>query len=150
MLVVAFLRLERLRAPRRAAGRRAGRRRGACSRCSLAPALDSDEPWWDYEGWSQSAARREVDDLPAGTTTTARSTGRATGASCCASSRRNRAYWKADALDDFDGTRWVAEANASGALAADFEHDGGIDLRACARWTFDIEVSVRGLRIEQL
>ena len=55
LLVLAFLRLEKLRvgdasnAGLVAAG-------VAVLALMLAPALDGDEPWWDYESWATNAA----------------------------------------------------------------------------------------------
>ena len=57
-------------------------------------------------GRSRRPARRRR--ASRGTTTTGRSTGRATGASCCACRRAGPAYWKARNLDVFDGRRWLA------------------------------------------
>ena len=49
-----------------------------------------------------------------GTTTTARWTGRATAARCCAIEARDRAYWKAANLTVFDGLRWMASDARAG------------------------------------
>ena len=62
ILVVAFLRLERLRIGDAAAA-------GilavgvAILGMAAAPALDTDEPWFDYETWALSNASAEVDDV---------------------------------------------------------------------------------------
>ena len=107
LLVLAFLRLEKLRvgdasnAGLVAAG-------VAVLALMLAPALDGDAA---VVGLRELGARRRlgaVDRRSRGTTTTARSTGRATAASCCACARSGApAYWKAENLDGFDGVRWV-------------------------------------------
>ena len=106
LLLAAVLFAERLDAARRARGR--GRRsavallvgavvRAAPGRPRAVARLRVD----------RAVDRRARDDrVRRGTTATARWTGRATGARCCASARARRAYWKATTLADFDGARW--------------------------------------------
>ena len=62
----------------------ARRRRRRSPALVVAPALDSDTPWWDYETWALDTASAQVRPRSPGTTPTARWTGRATAASCCA------------------------------------------------------------------
>jgi protein-glutamine gamma-glutamyltransferase len=147
VLVVAFLRLERLRrrdAP--AAGALAGG--VAVAALLIAPALDSDQPWWDYESWSQSAAGAKsttfVWNHDYGPLDWPRD-----GRELLRIKSRNRAYWKADALDTFDGVHWVAEAAYANNATLRFNTQG-IDLRNLRRWSFPIEVSVRNLRSRTL
>ena len=60
LLVLAFLRLEKLRVGD--AGNAGIVAAGvAVLALMLAPALDSDQPWWDYESWALDAASARVD-----------------------------------------------------------------------------------------
>ena len=85
LLVVAFLRLERLRR-RDARGRVAG---GAAPRglspSRSRPRIDGVDPWWDYETLGAVAGRLALDHVRLGPRLRAAATGRATVASCCAS-----------------------------------------------------------------
>jgi protein-glutamine gamma-glutamyltransferase len=106
LLVLAFLRLEKLRvgdasnAGLVAAG-------VAVLALMLAPALDGDEPWWDYESWALNAASArstsfswDHDYGPLDWPRDGRELLRVRAT-------RRAAYWKAENLDAFDGVRWV-------------------------------------------
>ena len=145
LLMLAFLRLETARRLRRSGG-------ASCSPSCVAVAglargaarSTGDTPWWDYEAWALDAARRSPPRSP-GTTPTARWTGRATAASCCASRPRRAAYWKAADLDVFDGRHWMR--------AVDSPNLDGCDPTAPSRatrpipsWMQEIRVTIRNLR----
>jgi protein-glutamine gamma-glutamyltransferase len=112
LLVVAFLRLEKLRvgdagtAGIVAAG-------AAVAALMLAPALDGDEPWWDYESWALGAA-------------SARSTAFSWDHSygpldwprdgrelLRVRAQKRPAYWKAANLSTFDGLHWLQSDTAT-------------------------------------
>jgi transglutaminase-like putative cysteine protease len=142
LLVIAFLRLERLR--RRDAGAAAALA-GLVATLALllAPALDKDEPWWDYESWSQSAAGAKSTsfnwDHDYGPLDWPRD-----GRELLRINSPNRAYWKADNLDRFDGRHWVRAApSPREPLASLFD---GVELSNLRQWSFHIKVSVRNLR----
>ena len=104
LLVLAFLRLERLRLTeaRGAALLAAGTvDRGADRR----PALDRDAPWWDYETWALSTAASHSTsfswDHDYGPLDWPRD-----GREMLRVKARRPAYWKAESLDVFDGRRW--------------------------------------------
>jgi protein-glutamine gamma-glutamyltransferase len=105
LLVLAFLRLEKLRvSDAGAAGLVAAG--VAVLALMLAPALDRDTPWWDYERWALGAASArstsfswDHDYGPLDWPRDGRELLRV---------RSPRAlYWKAANLDVFDGIRWV-------------------------------------------
>ena len=109
LLVLAFLRLEKLRLPD-------GRRRPRCSRVGVAvaalivaPALNRDTPWCDYETWAlDTAASKSTSftwnhdygplDWPRD------------GRELLRVKAKQPAYWKAENLDVFDGGRWLRVA----------------------------------------
>jgi transglutaminase-like putative cysteine protease len=145
LLVLAALTLERLRAPEvRAAAGLAGV--AAVGALAAGPLLDADQPWWDYEHWALSAASSrsttfqwEHDYGPLDWPRDGREIIRVKA--------RDGLYWKADALDGFDGQRWIrvplAASESAGAQIAG-------DARRIERWTQDIRVSVRNLRSRTL
>ena len=131
--MVAFLRLEKLRvrdAP--AAGVVAVA--AAAGALLAAPALDGARAVVRLR--ELGASRRPATQggrRSAGTTTTARSTGRATGASCCASRPRRPAYWKARDLDAL--RRRAAGARIRASAARTRPRSCRPARPACARWT---------------
>jgi transglutaminase-like putative cysteine protease/phosphatidylserine synthase len=141
LLVIAFLRLERLRIPEAPA---AGALAAATAVLALlvAPALDRDTPWWDYETWALStAASRSTTfswehsygplDWPRD------------GREMLRVKARQPAYWKAQNLDRFDGQRWRQEK--FGSREAPGNELPGVESNL-RRWTQRIEVNVRNLR----
>ena len=99
LLVLAFLRLEKLRVGD--AGNAGLVAAGvAVLALMLAPALDARPAVVGLRELGARAPRRRGRPRSRGTTTTARSTGRATAASCCACGPSSApAYWKAENLD---------------------------------------------------
>jgi protein-glutamine gamma-glutamyltransferase len=110
----------------------------------LAPALDADQPWWDYESWALGAASArstsfswDHDYGPLDWPRDGRELLRVRA-------EKRPAYWKAENLDDFDGVRWRASTELSRArtplvseLPANFE--------SRRQWRQRIEVTVRSL-----
>ena len=141
LLVLACLTLERLQAVevRAAAGLAAVAAAGALL---AGPVLDSNQPWWDYENWALSAASSrsttfdwEHDYGPLDWPRDGRELLRVRA--------RTGSYWKADALDGFDGQRWVRVPLAISDSATAQIPPRGEQLR---RWTQRLRVTVRNLR----
>jgi transglutaminase-like putative cysteine protease len=138
LLVLAFLRLEKLRvgdasnAGLVAAG-------VAILALMLAPALDKDAPWWDYERWALGAASArstsfswDHDYGPLDWPRDGRELLRVRA-------QKRPAYWKAANLTAFDGRRWVQDDT--------FEDDPGVpeNAEAIQQGTQEIEVTIRNL-----
>ncbi|HYH91154.1 MAG TPA: transglutaminaseTgpA domain-containing protein [Solirubrobacteraceae bacterium] len=141
LLIVAFLRLERLRLTE--AGGAAGLAAGmAIAALLVAPALDGDTPWWDYETWALStAASRSTTfswDHDYGPLDWPRD-----GREMLRVKAKQAAYWKAQSLDVFDGERW-RQSRTGSSEAIRFELPTSPVVRR--RFTQEIEVSVRNLR----
>ncbi|MBA2513370.1 MAG: transglutaminase domain-containing protein, partial [Solirubrobacterales bacterium] len=147
LLVVAFLRLERLR--RRDAGP-AGTLALAVVVLGLlmAPVLDRSTPWWDYETWALSAASAKATsfswDHDYGPLNWPRD-----GRELLRVKSQSSAYWKAENLDFFDGTAWRRAPYAIPASVAQVP-DPVADMRGARRWNQRIRVSVRNLVSSQL
>ena len=138
LLVLAFLRLEKLRvgdagsAGLVAAG-------VAVVALMLAPALDRDAPWWDYETWALGAASARTTSFswdhdygPLDWPRDGRELLRVRV-------EKRPSYWKAANLDTFDGRRWVQDqASAS---------DPGVPdvAEAMELGTQEIKVTIRNL-----
>ena len=143
LLVIGFLRLERLRR-REAPAAAALALAAAVGALILAPALDAGEPWWDYETWALSTAASKSTafswDHDYGPLDWPRD-----GREMIRVKARQQAYWKAENLDEFDGRRW--EENpfmAARAEPAEVQLPG--DVAQIRRWSQDIRVTVRNLR----
>ena len=141
LLVLAFLRLERLRLTE--AGAAATLAVGtAIAALIVAPALDGDAPWWDYETWALStAASRSTTfswDHDYGPLDWPRD-----GREMLRVKARQAAYWKAQNLDVFDGQRWL---QSPGGTREAVEVELPSDPAVRRRFTQPIEVSVRNLR----
>jgi transglutaminase-like putative cysteine protease len=141
LLVLAFLRLERLRLTeaRGAAVLAAGT---AVAALIVAPALDRDAPWWDYETWALSTAASHSTsfswDHSYGPLNWPRD-----GREMLRVKARQPAYWKAESLDIFDGERWrQAREGTHEATINDLPTNPAVR----ERWTQPIRVSVRNLR----
>jgi transglutaminase-like putative cysteine protease len=141
LLVLAFLRLERLRLTEaRGAAVLAGAT--AVAALIIAPALDRDTPWWDYETWALSTAASHSTsfswDHSYGPLDWPRD-----GREMLRVKARQPAYWKAENLDIFDGERWrQAHAGIREAPIGELPADPAVR----DRWTQRIKVSVRNLR----
>jgi transglutaminase-like putative cysteine protease len=146
ILVVAFLRLERLRRPDAAGAAWAGLLALALG-MFLAPALDRTRPWWDYETWALSAG---------GSKSTTFAWDHEYGPLRWPRDGRELlrvklkgpgTYWKADSLDRFDGTRWLHDDDVgdNGRQAPSVLIEG-VDPALLNRWTTTLQVTVRNLR----
>jgi transglutaminase-like putative cysteine protease len=144
ILVVAFLRLERLRLRDAPA---AGIAVGVVALAGLlaAPALDRDEPWWDYETWALSSSTSKTMafswnhdygplDWPRD------------GRELLRVKAERPMYWKAQNLDFFDGESWTESQNSSAPLKQYPGEPGDLSQANRRRWLQPIEVSVRNLR----
>ena len=141
VLVVAFLRLERLRLTE--AGAAATLAAGmAIAALIIAPALDSDTPWWDYETWALSTASSKSTtfswDHDYGPLDWPRD-----GREMLRVKAKRAAYWKAQNLDIFDGDRWIQAQSGTRESIENWLPD---DPAIRDRFTQQIEVSVRNLR----
>jgi transglutaminase-like putative cysteine protease len=141
LLVLAFMRLERLRLTeaRGAAVLAAGT---AVAALIIAPALDRDAPWWDYETWALSTAASHSTsfswDHDYGPLDWPRD-----GREMLRVKAKQPAYWKAENLDIFDGGRWrQARSGTREATINELPADPAVR----DRWTQHIKVNVRNLR----
>jgi transglutaminase-like putative cysteine protease len=140
VLVLAFLRLERLRA--REAGAAAGLAAAAAILgLMLAPALDGNDPWWDYETWALSTAASQSTSFSWDHTYGPLNWPR-DGREMLRVKARQQAYWKAENLDAFDGHTWQ---RAHYGVIETPDQELPLDRRNLTRWTQSIEVTVRNL-----
>jgi transglutaminase-like putative cysteine protease len=142
LLMVAFLRLEKLRPPDWPAAV------GLAVVATLvalvaAPVLNRDTPWFDYETWaletSSSKSTSFTWDHSYGGLNWPRD-----GRELIRVKARTPFYWKAENLDDFDGEVWKRSHVPFG--VDELPHDNA---RALHNWTQEIKVSVRNLRTDQ-
>jgi transglutaminase-like putative cysteine protease len=141
LLVVAYLRLERLRIgdAQAAALLAVG---VTILGLAAAPALDKGQPWFDYENWALSNA---------GSRSTAYSWEHTygpldwprDGRELLRVKAKRAAYWKAMNLDDFDGGRWTRDRASPNLDGCDI---AGYYPESRDRWLQTINVSVRNLR----
>jgi protein-glutamine gamma-glutamyltransferase len=141
LLVLAFMRLERLRLTEaRGAALLAGGT--AIAALIVAPALDRDTPWWDYETWALSTASSHSTsfswDHNYGPLNWPRD-----GREMLRVKAKQPAYWKAEALDIFDGRIW--RESRSGTREATI-NELPANPAVVDRWTQTIKVNVRNLR----
>ena len=141
LLMIAFLRLEKLRMPDAGAA-------GALTLATVvlaliaAPLLNRNTPWWDYETWaletSASKSTAYTWDHSYGPLTWPRD-----GRELLRVKAKQPAYWKTENLDSFDGDRWLrTDANSEA-------YELPANQRTVARYTQTIRVSIRNLRSEQ-
>jgi hypothetical protein len=141
LLMVAFLRLEKLRMPD--AGAAGLLALGAVLLALVAaPLLNRNAPWWDYETWAlETSASKSTAyswDHTYGPLSWPRD-----GRELLRIKAQRPAYWKAENLDAFDGRHWVRTDQA--AQESELSPDPKID----KEFTQRIRVSVRNLRSEQ-
>jgi protein-glutamine gamma-glutamyltransferase len=141
MLVLGFLRLERLRLSE--AGAAALLAVGvAVAALIVAPAIDGDSPWWDYESWAlDTASSRSTSfswnhdygplDWPRD------------GREMLRVKAKQPAYWKAESLDVFDGARWKESESGT---REDIDLELPAEAAVRERFTQRIKVNVRNLR----
>ena len=141
-LVLAYLRLETLRVSD--AGAAGALAVGvAVAGLVAAPALDKDEPWWDYETWALSTAAAKSAtfswDHGYGPLDWPRD-----GRELLRVRARQAAYWKAANLEDFNGRAW--EQDRSPGNADGCRLDGSVSEESRRRWLQNIRVTIRNLR----
>jgi transglutaminase-like putative cysteine protease len=142
LLVLAYLRLERLRITDAGA---AAFLAVAVTILGLAaaPALDTDQPWFDYETWALSNASSKSTEFTWDHTYGPLDWPR-DGRELLRVKAKRPAYWKATNLDTFDGQRWVRDrssANLDGCDVSAYLGEGDRGLQ-------EIKVSVRNLRTQ--
>jgi protein-glutamine gamma-glutamyltransferase len=104
LLVVAYLRLERLRRPdARAAALVAAA--VALVALAVAPALDRSAPWWDYETWAQDTSASKSTSFSWDHDYRPLKWPR-DGRELLRVKAQRPAYWKAENLDSFEGATW--------------------------------------------
>ena len=143
LLVVAYLRLERLRAADLAPALGLATA-GAVLALAAGPALDRDRPWLDDESLARdgiASALAEFDwDHDYGGIVWPRD-----GREVLQVRAPRRTYWKAQTLDVFEGGTWRTDA-VPGAAPEPAAQLIGVDPDNRERWTFPVDVSVRNLR----
>jgi len=143
LLVVAYLRLERLRITDAGA---AAFLAVAVTILGLAaaPALDTDQPWFDYETWALSNASSKSTsftwDHSYGPLDWPRD-----GRELLRVKARRPAYWKATNLDSFDGSRWVRDRSSTNLDGCDVSAYLASGSERGLQW---IRMSVRNLRTQ--
>jgi transglutaminase-like putative cysteine protease len=138
LLVVAFLRLEKLRVGD--AGNAGFVAVGvAVLALMLAPALDSDQPWWDYESWADGAASARSTSFSWNHDYGPLDWPRDGRELLRVRAQKRPAYWKAENLDGFDGIRWKE-------MDADVDDPGRPENEeALLTGTQEIRVTIRNL-----
>ncbi|MEA2171823.1 MAG: protein-glutamine gamma-glutamyltransferase, partial [Solirubrobacteraceae bacterium] len=120
---------------------------GVVLAAALAPALDRDQPWFDYEAFASRSAAKHAETFrwnhDYGGITWKR-----TGRELLRVEASRRVYLKAENLDVFGG-RWHEDVYGAvpDSPLGDLEHVAPANLR---RWTVDVDVSVRDLRSRTL
>jgi transglutaminase-like putative cysteine protease len=141
LLVLAFLRLERLRLTEAGAAATLAVAT-AIAALIVAPALDGDAPWWDYESWALDTASSKSTtfswDHDYGPLDWPRD-----GREMIRVKAKQAAYWKAESLDVFDGMRWVQSPSGTREAIVNYLPT---DPDVLKRFTQEIKVSVRNLR----
>jgi protein-glutamine gamma-glutamyltransferase len=140
LLVLAYLRLEKLRVPDAAAA--AGLAvLAALAALVAAPALNQRQPWFDYEAWALETSASKTDEFSWDHTYGALDWPR-DGRELLRVKAHFPAYWKAENLDEFDGFHWK---RADPTFQA---QEVPVDQVNVARYTQRISVSVRNLRTD--
>jgi protein-glutamine gamma-glutamyltransferase len=138
LLVLAFLRLEKLRV---GDASNAGLVAAGIAVLALmvAPALDRDTPWWDYESWALGAASARTTAFSWDHTYGPLDWPRDGRELLRVRAEKRPAYWKVANLDGFDSLHWVQEVSR--------EEDPGMpdDVEAIDEGTQEIRVTIRNL-----
>jgi protein-glutamine gamma-glutamyltransferase len=140
LLVLAYLRLEKVRVPDAAsAGGLAVL--AAIAALIAAPALNQDQPWFDYETWALETSASKTDEFSWDHTYGPLNWPR-DGRELLRVKAHFPAYWKAENLDEFDGLHWK---RADPTFEAQEVPLNQVDV---ARYTQRITVAVRNLRTD--
>ena len=141
LLVVAFLRLEKLRRPD-SLGAVTLALVATLAALIAAPVLNRDTPWFDYETWAlETSASKSTSftwDHSYGALNWPRD-----GRELLRVRARQPAYWKAENLDDFDGHVW--RRSRIGFAVNELPDNP----RILSNGTQNIKVSIRNLRSDQ-
>ena len=138
VLMVAFLRLEKLRRPD---GLAAGVLAIAITLVALvaAPLLNKDTPWFDYETWALQTSSSKSTTFTWDHSYDGLNWPR-DGRELLRVRAQRPAYWKADNLDTFDGEKWLRST-------VDYSvPEYPTDPERLEDWTQTIRVSIRNLR----
>ena len=138
LLVLAFLALEKLRLGD-AGNAGLVATAAAVLALLLAPALDGDQPWWDYETWALGAASARSTSFSWDHNYGPLDWPRDGRELLRVRAERWPAYWKAANLDSFDGIRW--RQDGVGVRGAGMPEEPEI----VDRGTQDLRVTVRNL-----
>ena len=141
VLMVAFLRLEKLRRPD---GLAAGVLAIVITLLALAaaPLLNKNTPWFDYESWALETSSSKSTTFTWNHSYEGLNWPR-DGRELLRITARRPAYWKADNLDIYDGERWLrSRVDYS---VPEFPDDP----ERVEAWTQQIRVSIRNLRTDQ-
>jgi transglutaminase-like putative cysteine protease len=141
VLMVAFLRLEKLRRPDALA---AGLLAIAITLVALvaAPLLNKNTPWFDYESWALETSSSKSTTFTWNHSYDGLNWPR-DGRELLRVRARRPAYWKAENLDVYDGDRW-SRSRVDYSVPEFPEDPERVD-----EWTQQIRVSIRNLRTDQ-
>jgi transglutaminase-like putative cysteine protease len=142
LLMVAFLRLEKLRRPD-TGGAAALAVLATLVALLAAPVLNRETPWFDYESWALETSASKSTTFTWDHDYQGLNWPR-DGRELLRVRARQPAYWKAQNLDIFDGERWLHSGAPFG--VNDFPDEGTAVTR---RRTQTIRVSIRNLRTDQ-
>jgi transglutaminase-like putative cysteine protease len=143
LLMVAFLRLEKLRRPDSLA---AGALAVVATLVALvaAPILNRDTPWFDYETWAAETSSSKSTSFTWDVQTYGGLNWPRDGRELVRVKAKRPAYWKTTNLDTFDGHIW--RRSQSPVSVAELPTDNP---QALKDWTQTIKVSFRNLRSDQ-
>lgn len=142
LLMVAFLRLEKLRRTDAAAAT-ALALTATLVAFAAAPVLNRDQPWFDYETWAAETSTSKSTTFTWDHDYNGLNWPR-DGRELLRVAAQRPAYWKAENLDIFDGEKWVR--SRMGSNTPDIPED---DPRLVRRSTQRIKVSIRNLRTDR-
>ena len=106
---------------------------------ALSPGLDSGKPWVDYEALASGLAPGHVESFDWSQRYGPLNWPRK-GHEVIDVKAQRPDYWKAENLDTFDGRAWVSGQVSGG------DQFAGIDGSAIQRWTQTIQVTIRGMK----
>lgn len=142
LLMVAFLRLEKLRRTDTAAAA-ALALTATLVALIAAPVLNRDQPWFDYETWAAETSTSKSTTFTWDHNYNGLNWPR-DGRELLRVAAQRPAYWKAENLDIFDGQKWVR--SRMGSSTPDVPEE---DPRLVRRSTQTIKVSIRNLRTDR-
>jgi transglutaminase-like putative cysteine protease len=143
LLMVAFLRLEKLRRLDAAAAI------GLAVLATLvalvaAPILNRDQPWFDYETWAAETSTSKSTSFTWDVQDYSGLNWPRDGRELIRVRAKLPAYWKAENLDSFNGRTWTRSQVPFGVSELPQDND-----LAVKNWTQTIKVSIRNLRTDQ-